>query len=243
MQITLGNDNTDLCDELIAKINVFFMNCFHDFTYSVNAFSNPSEFCEFCMSTPQDIIFIDASCDNAPGLGLHLATELRKLYPMCHIIFFTDNENYLKVSVNELIRPSGYFVRPITYTQLSKLLNEIINTYYNHIETLNITSNNETFFMNLSDIIYIEKIDRKISIVTDFNILEKNMTLKATMKYLNKQFFMVEEGTIINLEKIKSINYSENLINMVNGKSVLLARARKKELKNKIMNIQWSKAI
>ena len=66
---------------------------------------------------------------------------------------------------------------------------------------------------------------------------ETNLSIQELSEKLGRSFFQCHKSCIVNVEKIKRINYSENTITFLNNKTVyLLSNRKKKELKTYVAN-------
>ena len=90
------------------------------------------------------------------------------------------------------------------------------------------------------DILYIEKIqdDQKCVITTENgNQFEIPASITKLSQDLGPSFFQSHKSCIVNIEKIKKVNYSDNTITFINNESVyLLSNRNKKRLKDYVAN-------
>ncbi len=91
-----------------------------------------------------------------------------------------------------------------------------------------------THRLYLEDILYVEKdtVDRKCIIKTTYNDFAVNKTMSEMIEELGPTFYLSHRSCLVNLDKIKTVNWKDNIIYFDNGdKTDLLARDKKKGLK------------
>ena len=91
-----------------------------------------------------------------------------------------------------------------------------------------------THRLYIDDILYVEKdtVDRKCIIKTTYNEFAVNKTMNEMIEELGPSFYLSHRSCLINVEKIKTVNWKDNMIYFANGdKTDLLARDKKKGLK------------
>lgn len=77
--------------------------------------------------TKWDILITDVDLGAAKGEGLHLAEELKKLYPHVNIIFMATGPEKEYAAQILKMRPSGYLTKPFSGEELSE---ELCNLRY-----------------------------------------------------------------------------------------------------------------
>ena len=90
----------------------------------------------------------------------------------------------------------------------------------------------------LDDILYIIKdtVDRKCIIKTTYNEISVNKTMTEMVNEMDSRFYLTHRSCIVNTEKIKAVDWKENIIYFENDESIdLLARDKKRGLKEYVM--------
>ena len=173
----------------------------------VKAIGNHQELIDFIKVNPVVAIFlnVESSCIN----GITSATKIKSLYPDILIIFVSSIAKYAAKSYD--LDALDYLVKPITKDRLSKVVTKIeqrIIMNYNIKHTYNpivFKYNHVLYFLNPSDIIFIEKVLRKTVIHTSLGKYSTCETLKSIEKKLGKEFFRCHRSFIININKIEKI--------------------------------------
>lgn len=133
----------------------------------------------------------------------------------------------------------------ITETEITIVCNKVDNELEAIISNISIIGNtvagkinDETFFINLMEVMYFETIDNKSFFYTRDNIYETPMKLyQLEEKLLNTPFVRVSKSVILNLKKVKSIKPEENsrLVAVLgNNEKVIISRQYMRNIKNKL---------
>jgi len=91
-----------------------------------------------------------------------------------------------------------------------------------------------THRLYLDDILYVTKdtVDRKCIIKTTYNEFAVNKTMNEMIEELGPSFYLSHRSCLVNIEKIKTVNWKDSIIWFNNGETIdLLARDKKKGLK------------
>lgn len=125
--------------------------------------------------------------------------------------------------------------------QKNDFLEEIANLLENYqVKQISVKdfNKNQTVFVNMLDIIYIEYIDRKCFFYTKDKVYEKRVTLNKLIPELSEEFIQVSKNTLINIYSVKEIKSS--ILNgnlyclLLNKEEILVSRHFSKSFKEKI---------
>lgn len=90
------------------------------------------------------------------------------------------------------------------------------------------TLGGETHFINISDILYFESVDRRVFFYTEGNCFEtKSKMYEIEEKLTNTPFARVSKSTIANLQKVRMITvekHSKLCATLINGEKVIVSR-------------------
>ena len=96
----------------------------------------------------------------------------------------------------------------------------------------------ETFLLDIAQIIYIESVDRKCFVYTSDEIYETDLRLYELEKQLEGYgFFRVSKSFLIHLQKVQSLKAEINRkirITMSNGEQIIASRQYAEELKKRL---------
>ena len=194
--------------------------------YDIDTFSGGSSLYEAFLKNPFDLVFLDIEM---PGIdGITLAKRLRAVYENVQIVFLTSHIEYALegYEVNAL----RYLVKPVDMNKLSEVL-KYIQDKKNNSRQIMIKQEGEDIVIDISDIIYMESMDKNVRIVTSkseyitrYNISDYEEELK------NSGFLRIHRGYLISLSKVKKI--VKNDVVMDGDISLPVSRSNVKALKD-----------
>lgn len=194
--------------------------------YDIDTFSGGSSLYEAFLKNPFDLVFLDIEM---PGIdGITLAKRLRAVSENVQIVFLTSHIEYALegYEVNAL----RYLVKPVDMNKLSEVL-KYIQDKKNNSRQLMIKQEGEDIVIDISDIIYMESMDKNVRIVTSkseyitrYNISDYEEELK------NSGFLRIHRGYLISLSKVKKI--VKNDVVMDGDISLPVSRSNIKTLKD-----------
>ena len=194
--------------------------------YDIDTFSGGSSLYEAFLKNPFDLVFLDIEM---PGIdGITLAKRLRAVSENVQIVFLTSHIEYALegYEVNAL----RYLVKPVDMNKLSEVL-KYIQDKKNNSRQIMIKQEGEDIVIDISDIIYMESMDKNVRIVTSkneyitrYNISDYEEELKSS------GFFRIHRGYLISLSKVKKI--VKNDVVMDGDISLPVSRSNIKALKD-----------
>ena len=194
--------------------------------YDIDTFSGGSSLYEAFLKNPFDLVFLDIEM---PGIdGITLAKRLRAVSENVQIVFLTSHIEYALegYEVNAL----RYLVKPVDMNKLSVVL-KYIQDKKNNSRQIMIKQEGEDIVIDISDIIYMESMDKNVRIVTSkseyitrYNISDYEEELK------NSGFLRIHRGYLISLSKVKKI--VKNDVVMDGDISLPVSRSNIKTLKD-----------
>lgn len=194
--------------------------------YNIDTFSGGSSLYEAFLKNPFDLVFLDIEM---PGIdGITLAKRLRAVSENVQIVFLTSHIEYALegYEVNAL----RYLVKPVDMNKLSEVL-KYIQDKKNNSRQIMIKQEGEDIVIDISDIIYMESMDKNVKIVTSkseyitrYNISDYEEELK------NSGFLRIHRGYLISLSKVKKI--VKNDVVMDGDISLPVSRSNIKTLKD-----------
>lgn len=194
--------------------------------YNIDTFSGGSSLYEAFLKNPFDLVFLDIEM---PGIdGITLAKRLRAVSENVQIVFLTSHIEYALegYEVNAL----RYLVKPVDMNKLSEVL-KYIQDKKNNSRQIMIKQEGEDIVIDISDVIYMESMDKNVRIVTSkseyitrYNISDYEEELK------NSGFLRIHRGYLISLSKVKKI--VKNDVVMDGDISLPVSRSNIKALKD-----------
>jgi DNA-binding LytR/AlgR family response regulator len=188
-------------------------------------FSNCSELIDSHMEKPHDIIFLDIQMDGLTGL--EAAHEIRDSDSDVIIIFLTGFEQHVMQSFR--VEAFDYIVKPADEKKISDVLKRAIRKYKDLHYIVNFKWRDEIYALNVSDIVYLESMRKKLKIITadltedDYETIGK---LDDYDVHLQKYGFLrCHRSFLVNMLYIKKID--DTFIRTKLGHSVYMSTRKK----------------
>lgn len=212
----------------------------YNFEYKINEFTEYNkEVHELIKKEGEEKVYI-LDIELGEVSGLEIASEIRE-EDLDSVILFVTNHGECKNDIfySRLLAIDFIPKDKLWPDRLEETIRYIIKTI-NKKKVLIYNFNRNSYRIPFDNILYIEKLQEvsKCVIVTESGEkFETNLSIQELSERLGRSFFQCHKSCIVNVEKIKRINYSENTITFLNNKTVyLLSNRKKKELKTYVAN-------
>jgi len=176
----------------------------------VAAVSNGKELLGALSKVEVKAVFLDVEMPSLSGLSA--AAEIKRQYSNIFIVFVTAHTKYAAESYN--FNAVDYLVKPITQQSITRAIKKIEKSLSQKIchdshaeeQRIQVKNNHELYFINPSEIIFVEKELNKTLI---HSINHKYFTAEPLHSVENKlghNFFRCHKSFIINIQKIEKIS-------------------------------------
>ncbi len=166
-----------------------------------------------------DIIFLDIVMTGENGV--QLASRIRKENKHSIIFFISSHTSYISNAMQQ--QPFQYITKPIDEELFLSEFERAMQEFSNRRQKLTLTWNKENYFVEISDIEYIENINRNSNIYTGNIEYICSENIPSLYSKLNEfGFVRTHNSFLVNIKKIASIK-AYNLI-MLNGKSIPISK-------------------
>ena len=126
----------------------------------------------------------------------------------------------------------------VTCKQLTPDIERILTILRMMNHQLMVKKNEETYLLDMAQVIYIESVDRKCFIYTSDEMYESDFRLYELEQQLEGYgFFRVSKSFLIHLQKVQSLKAEINRkirITMSNGEQIIASRQYAEELKKRL---------
>lgn len=171
-------------------------------------------------------------------LGLQLAKTLRQENRNAYIVFNTYDTSMIHQVVKGLIRPAGFFTKPIDRDDLIILLGDIYRDYLNlqgdRDEIFHVNIGASIYKLPYQHILYFESFQKKIYLHTHnqrIGFYESLANLKGRLSF---DFLRCHRSYLVNVNKIKTVSFTEMILVMENGAKIDVSRTYKQALKSRM---------
>lgn len=213
INFTLCDDNTLLLSKLETMLESIFLK--YDFNAQIAlSTTNPQELISYVNSNNIDVLFLDIDL-NYGFNGIDIAKTLRKNNPLMYLIFITGHFEYI-ISAYEC-KTFDFIQKPFSQSKLEstiiRLFDDINDNRPNFIK---LSNNRELVNQNLIN--FIQKDGMKAIYNTDNGNLKSYDSFNNLSINLPDSFVRCHKSYIVNMNKISSINLSENTISFSSSK-------------------------
>lgn len=238
LRFIICEDNKDHMDRLCNIINKVMMP--YNFEYKINKFTQYNKDVEEIINNNNDIKVYLLDIELPVISGLEIASEIRENDLESIIIFITAHNEFKNDIFYSRLLATDYISKDSLWTdRFIDSMNYIVKILEKR-QMLVFDYNHNTYRIPYNAINYIEKIqdNQKCTIYTEngetFDIKE---TVTALVDKLGPNFFKSHKSCIINLDKVKVIDYCNSKIVFQNNEFIyLLSNRMKKKLKEYVTN-------
>lgn len=229
LNIVICDDDSLLLHKVSSKVKQFMDHKGYGFT--MNTFQTGGELIQSCTMQEEgyQLAFLDINIGENED-GFKVAEKLRQLYQdKIVIIFFTAHDEYVF---------QCFEYSPFAFIRKSKLDEELfpildraivqLNKYKNEIQIFKTVQGERK--IDLSKVMYFERLGRKTIIVTESESYETNYQLIQIEEMIGEsEFIMIHRSIIVNMKYIFSIE--KDCVVLENKEQLPLSRHRIKEVK------------
>lgn len=179
-----------------------------------------------------------------PGkTGIELARDIRKSGDwLSQLIIITSHDELRENNIMRRILMLDFISK---CRNLDNDLRKAINVAYNILnsnKSISIKQNGEIYKIGCNEILYIEKDlnDNYVTIYTNNEHLSMKGSISSFETALkgDPRFMKIHRSCIINLNNVKSYDVTNNIVKFENNSIDLVARNKKKELKEKLLQFK-----
>ena len=229
-----------VCDDYLpvcSKLEDILVSIFNELSikYDIDIFDSGKTLCDEMRRTNYDIIFLDIQLPKMSGvdIGKYIREDLKN--EVVQIAYISAKEDYAMELFD--YRPINFLVKPISYEKIKKVIDKylVISEQDNHIFTYK--KGYEFFKVSISDILYFENNNRKVSIVTKENIDEFYDSMENIYAAVKaNKFLFIHKSTIVNYRYIKKFGYEQ--VTMTDGRIFSISQSRRKSIREMHMKIK-----
>ena len=236
MDIVVFDDEAFLCQEFVDLVRDLCLQHDH-LDITVHGFTTYETCAEGIMQLKPTIAFLDIVDRNDEDAGFRLAKLFRSACAYGHVVFVTGFSGKQGLALQDLIRPSGFLTKPVVRHELQRLLENIAFTYADET-TILVRKGGRSERLRVEDIIYVERIRRKLMVYTASRCCEITGTIEGTMQALSARsphFLQVDRGIIVNIMHVQCAQFGQQrVLQMSNDALVNFAESHIPELKQKL---------
>lgn len=238
LRFVVCEDNKDFLGRLCTVINKVMMP--YNFEYKISKFAEYNKEVEEIIKRKyeQKVYILDIELGDVSGL--EIASEIRE-HDLESIIIFVTAHNECKNDIfYSRLLAIDYIPKDKLWAERFESTIEYTVKAINKRRILAFEYNYTSYRIPFDDILYIEKVqDVQKCIINTENgeQFEVITTIKELTQKLGPSFFQSHKSCIVNVEKIRKINYADNTITFTNNECVyLLSNRKKNQLREYVAN-------
>lgn len=238
LRFIICEDNKDFLGRLSNIVNKVMMP--YNFEYKISKFTQYTKEVEEIIKkkNEQKVYILDIELPEISGL--EIASEIRERDLESIIIFVTSHNECRNDIFYSRLLAIDYIPKDRIWASRFESTIEYTVKAINKRRVLVFEFNYNSYRVPFDDILYIEKVqDNQKCIINTENGMQFEIisSITSLAKKLGPNFFQSHKSCIVNIEKIKKINYADNTITFINNKCVyLLSNRKKKQLREYVAN-------
>ena len=209
----------------------------YDFNYTVYSYDKYNLKFKKLIESPSDIRIYILDLELPGKTGIDIAREIRKSDWDSIIIILTSHDELELKLYKEKLLILDFISKFDNYEdRLLKTIDMVLKKI-NTKKIITFKSKKELHHVNLDNIYYVYKdnLTDKSIIVTSDNEFPINETLSSFSKNLDERFYQTHRACYVNISKIDSVDFKNNIIYFDNKKSTdYLSRNNKKGLRERL---------
>ena len=194
----IDDDKTLLCD--MHKLFDRFIIAY-DFDFIVEYFSSCEDiYVKFKAGEKYDLLFLDIEFPEMKGteFGLQLRRQMKNYDTQ--IVFISTIRDYAMELFK--IRPIAFLIKPITYEDLCKCLQDYMLDYSNSDSFLEYISENTKHKIKLKEVLYLESNGKKVIFHTKTEEFAVNGKISSIIEGNGSKFLCISRGVYVNIKHI-----------------------------------------
>lgn len=202
----------DIIESFMMKTNI---------NYTIKTFEYYNDRLKKIIQNPEDghyIYILDINLENDDS-GIDIANDIRKYDYDSIIILETGYKELISEAQRLRLAILDYVCKNINYDKNIKELLELSLEIFDLKKSIKFQVERVDYNIKYKDVLYIETdtIERKCVITTVNKTYENKKPLYFFERQLNKDFFKIGRGCIVNMKNIKKCDYDKNEIIFYNG--------------------------
>ncbi len=236
LQVAICDDDMNICSQ-IEQYLLDYKEKVH-VKIDIEVFCHGEELLKFIKNEHKfDLIFLDIELGSTTGINV--GREIRNNIDdnIGKIVFITAKDGY-ECELFDL-QPFNFLKKPIQYSKIQKCIDLVVKILYIQNQTFEVKKGYDVIKYAWKEIIYFEKVGRKINIVTEN---ESDMffgTLSNIKTRLPDFFIQPHSSFVINFEKI--LRTSKDSIVMSNKIEIPISQRNLKYIRSVLLDSERNK--
>lgn len=207
--------------EILFKISI---------KYEISVFQTGKELCENMKHVKYDLIFLDIELPDMDGIAIGSYIRETLHDEQVQIAYVSMRSEYALRLFD--FRPINFLVKPLQKEQIKKVIDKYLLLTENGMQLFAYKKGFEFFKVSLEEILYFERIGRKIHFFTLTGEGEDEFygSMEAVYSEVkNNKFLFIHKSLIVNYRYISKFQYES--IELVNGIELPISQSRRKTIR------------
>ena len=227
----IDDDKTVLCD-MHKRFDRFIIA--YDFDFTVEYFSSCEDiYVKFKAGEKYDLLFLDIEFPEMKGteFGLQLRRQMKNYDTQ--IVFISTIRDYAMELFK--IRPIAFLIKPITYEDLCKCLQDYMLDYSNSDSFLEYISENTKHKIKLKEVLYLESNGKKVIFHTKTEEFAVNGKISSIIEGNGSKFLCISRGVYVNIKHI--IKATSKEVTLEDGTSLFISRGQQSIVRDRLSEL------
>lgn len=181
------------------------------------------------------LYILDAAYEDDKTEGIRLAKEIRGKNRNAYIVFNTIFQDTIYQVMSGLIRPAGFYNKPLEGQDLGILIGDIYRDYLNlqgeDVEILHVNIASTVYNIEYDRILYFEALRKKLYIHTTNQRIGYYESLTCVERMVGNKFVRCHRSYLVNRAHIKSVSFAKMTVELHNGVIINITRTYKNKLR------------
>lgn len=185
-------------------------------------------------------IITEVCFNGSVDCGIEFGKQVRSISRNCHLVFVTQQSQSMLLVLNKMLRPSGFYIKPLPESEFEMLIADIYRDYLNTLPKLDsfyVNIGTTVYRISFDSILYFEAYDKKIYIYTENQRIGYYDSLSNIERKLGEEFIRCNKSFILNKNKVKYVSITDMMIGMENDAKINITRTYKPMIKEIFYNI------
>ena len=214
LNFVLCDDNKMILNRLEKILESIFINNNIDAKVSYTS-DNTDDLLNYIKSNHVDVLFLDIDLKDKLN-GIDIGSYIRKFDKNMYIIFMSAHLEYILLAYR--CKTFDFIPKPITLERVKETILRLMDDLNdNNVESSFIRLNTKNTIINKDNINFIKKDGMKVVFYTDSRAYETYSSFNKISNELPDNFVRCHKSFIANVDKICSVNSSDNSISFNNS--------------------------